>query len=194
MKNKSLLYIHGLASSGASSTVENLVMFLPDIKIVAPDLPINPQNALSLLHDICRTELPDIIIGTSMGGMFAQQMRGYKKILVNPAFHVSGFMRKNIGTHIFFNPRKDGNQNFEITESLCDAYESIEKYQFENIDEQEKQKTWALFGTDDTLVNCQEEYLAYYDQFQLFEGEHRLNKIVIVDNVIPLIQQVINAK
>lgn len=43
-----------------------------------------------------------------MGGMFAGQLRGYRKILVNPAFHVSEFMRTQIGVHEFLNPRQDG--------------------------------------------------------------------------------------
>lgn len=61
-----------------------------------------------------------------MGGMFAGQLRGYRKILVNPAFHVSEFMRTQIGVHEFLNPRQDGKTQYEITSELCDAYQAIE--------------------------------------------------------------------
>ena len=114
MTNKKILYIHGLSSSGASSTVVSLRQLLPELIVLSPDLPINPFDALELLHDICQTEKPDLIIGTSMGGMFAQQMHGYKKILVNPAFHVSEFMRMNIGVQSFMNPRVDGVNQYGI--------------------------------------------------------------------------------
>ena len=50
-----------------------------------------------------------------MGGMFAGQLRGYRQILVNPAFHVSEFMRTQIGVHEFLNPRQDGKTQYEIT-------------------------------------------------------------------------------
>ena len=100
MKQK-ILYIHGLSSSGSSSTAKNLRMFCPNYEILSPDLPILPDEALDMLRSLCKKEHPNIIIGTSMGGMFAGQLRGYRKILVNPAFHVSEFMRTQIGVHEF---------------------------------------------------------------------------------------------
>lgn len=122
MRNK-ILYIHGLSSSGSSSTTRNLQALLPDYSVLSPDLPVAPQEALDMLWHLCELEQPQLIIGTSMGGMFAQQLRGYKKILVNPAFHVSEFMRTQIGVHEFLNPRRNGETHYEITSDLCDAYQ-----------------------------------------------------------------------
>ncbi|MEG1523336.1 MAG: YqiA/YcfP family alpha/beta fold hydrolase, partial [Bacteroidales bacterium] len=82
---KNILYIHGLSSSGRSATVATLGQLMPDVRIIAPDLPVNPTEALTLLNEICQQHQPCIVIGTSMGGMFAQQLRGLSKILVNPA-------------------------------------------------------------------------------------------------------------
>ena len=80
-----LLYVHGLSSSGASSTVGNLKKLLSvEDTVIAPDLPIDPKKAVELLSQICQKEQPDIIVGTSMGGMFAQKLRGYPKLLINP--------------------------------------------------------------------------------------------------------------
>ena len=76
MKNK-ILYIHGLSSSGASSTAQKLRENLPDFNVLSPDLPIHPDEALALLHSVCEAEKPQILIGTSMGGMLAQQIRGF---------------------------------------------------------------------------------------------------------------------
>ena len=50
-----------------------------------------------------------------MGGMFAQQLYDCKKIIVNPAFHVSRTMRKQIGICPFLNPRKDSAITYTIT-------------------------------------------------------------------------------
>jgi len=46
MKNNKLLYIHGLSSSGNSNTAKNLAFLLPNVEILAPDLPIKPIEAL----------------------------------------------------------------------------------------------------------------------------------------------------
>ena len=192
MKTKKFLYIHGLSSSGNSSTAKNLAQLLPDMEIIAPDLPINPVEAIRLLQEICKSELPDILIGTSMGGMFAQQMHGYKKILVNPAFHVSEFMRKNIGVQAFLNLRKDSATTYEVTNSLCDKYFEMENSQFIGITPFDIENTYALFGEKDELVNCHTEYLQYYKKFEGFSGAHRLTFNDVQDLVVPLVKKILN--
>ena len=42
------------------------------------------DETLNSLIKLCADENPDIIVGTSMGGMYAQQMRGFKRICINP--------------------------------------------------------------------------------------------------------------
>lgn len=185
---RKIIYVHGLSSSGDSRTAKSLAGLLPEYRIIAPDLPIDPQEALNLLHRICSQENPDLVIGTSMGGMFAQLLRDYKKILINPSFHVSESMRKIIGQQKFLNKRKDGVQLYEITKELCDAYKQIEKNQFDNITIYDKASTWALFGEKDNLVNGKEEYLLYYNQYQMFDGEHRLSQADIENVLMPLIK------
>lgn len=188
---RKILYIHGLSSSGNSRTANTLSALLPEDKIISPDLPIAPQKSLNLLYEICAAKHPDLLIGTSMGGMFAQQIRGYKKILINPAFHVSEFMRKNIGTQAFLNKRKDGIQNYEITTELCDAYLEMENKQFDNITSFDKENTYAFFGEQDELVNCYEEYHKYYEHCMWFFGGHRLKTEDIEEYILPLINDII---
>ena len=84
-----LIYFHGFASSGASGTVELLRNLLPQATVIAPDIPVDPIEALPMLKQLCEEEQPDIIVGTSMGGMYVQQMRGFLRICVNPAFNMS---------------------------------------------------------------------------------------------------------
>lgn len=44
-----ILYVHGLSSSGHSGTAGNLRKLLPEVVVYSPDLPVNPEEALSLL-------------------------------------------------------------------------------------------------------------------------------------------------
>lgn len=187
--SKKLLYIHGLSSSGMSATAGTLRKLLPEYEVLSPDLPVIPQQALFMLKELCDRKCPQLIIGTSMGGMFAQLLKGYKKILVNPAFHVSEFMRTIIGRQEFLNPRQDGETHFEITHELCDAYQKLESRQFENITDFDIKYTYALFGKNDTLVNGADEYKSFYMNAEWFDGGHRLDNTVIENILVPLIKR-----
>ena len=108
-----IVYFHGFGSSGASGTVETLRNLLPDATIIAPDIPIDPVEALPFLKKLCEDEQPDIVVGTSMGGMYAQQMRGFVRICVNPALNMSTMSSVlKTGEHKFFNRRKDNQKTF----------------------------------------------------------------------------------
>ncbi len=190
MENK-IIYVHGLSSSGATASAQNIQALLPQYQVVAPDMPLPPQQALQLLTDLVAELQPVLVVGTSMGAMFTQQLHGQTKILINPAFHVSQLMRKNLGTQPFFNPRKDGVMTFDITPQLCDAYEIMEKHQFDKVTAYDQEHTYGFFGTHDEMVNCQEEFSRYYPHKVLFEGEHRLNPEVIERDLVPLIQSIL---
>ena len=45
-----MLYFHGLASSGATQTAEYLRAKLPNMEVISPDIPLNPTEALEMLH------------------------------------------------------------------------------------------------------------------------------------------------
>ena len=171
-----ILYIHGLSSSGSSGTADRLRRYLPNDVVIAPDLPIEPLEALTMLQELVIQEKIDLVIGTSMGGMFAQKLRGYNKILVNPSFHVSRSMRNKIGVNEFFSPRANGDTHYEITEELCDSYEEMERSQFDGITDKERELTLGLFGSADNVVDCSEEYKLYYSRHGSFRGGHRLSE------------------
>ena len=69
MVGKKIIYVHGFMSAGSSHTVQILREYMPEATVIAPDLPIHPEEAMELLRNLVNTEKPDLIIGTSMGGM-----------------------------------------------------------------------------------------------------------------------------
>ena len=108
-KGKKILYVHGFGSSGQSGTVTRISEVFPNTTVIAPDLPIRPQEAMDLLRETCDKENPDLVIGTSMGGMYAEMLYGYDRILVNPALQMGDTMKDHgmIGAQHFSNPRQD---------------------------------------------------------------------------------------
>lgn len=187
-----ILYIHGFSSSGSSFTPRTLGRLMPEATVISPDLPLDPQEALSMLHELCKSEQPDIVVGTSMGGMFAQQMHGYPKILVNPSFQVSKVMKLNKGVNNFMFPRADGVQTFEVTDELIKRYEAMEEEQFDHVEMIDLDITWAMFGTRDNIVNARDEYEKHYDNYIIFDGEHMLHRRDIEHELIPLINNILN--
>ena len=185
---KNIIYFHGLSSSGNSRTGNQLRQLFPDANVITPDIPVSPSEALPKLRELLAALDPNdtVVVGTSMGGMYAQQMHGYKRILVNPAFHVSRRLRETLGqTKPFHSPREDGATEFPVTEDLVNDFLEMESRQFDNAGGD----VFALFGTKDTTVNCKDEYLKYYSDFRDFDGEHRLSPENVKNVVAPLIRE-----
>ena len=192
-----IIYFHGFGSSHASGTVEILRRELVNDEIMAPDIPVDPANALPYLKELCQAEQPDLVIGTSMGGMYAQQMRDFKRILVNPAFTMSTMSKTfRTGEFRFFNGRYDGAKTFRITKDIIQHHNQMERLQFKNITAEQKETCWCLVGLHDTAVTNAEvlfkkNYLA--DHVLRFDGEHQLNEKVIKKVLIPLVEKLRDA-
>lgn len=167
------LFLHGLASSGAFKTAASLHHLLRPCDVISPDIPIDPDEALGMLEAICNEEHPDLVVGHSMGGFWAQMLRGYRKILINPAFHPSKIMRTMTGEMKYLSPRRDGALSFTISEELCDRYLALEQHQFDGIVPTEISMTRAMFADEDEIVNCLEEFESHYPGCSVrYHGRH----------------------
>ena len=157
-----ILFIHGLASSGAYKMASSLRILLRPCEVVAPDVPIDPDEALRMLRDLCASERPDLVVGLSLGGFWAQKLRGERKILVNPDFHVSRLLRTRIGENEYLSPRADGAETFLIDEGICSRYEALERAQFDLLPSVEQDLTKGMFALQDEIVRCGDEFERHY--------------------------------
>lgn len=191
MVGKKILYVHGFASSGSTGTVKTMRVLLPKAEVIAPDLPVDPHEAMALLNDICQKENPSLIIGTSMGGMYTELLKGYDRIVVNPAFHLADTILKNngLGRQEFHNPRKDGQTSFLVNKGLLEDFRDVSSKCFQNVEE-DKGEVWGLFGLKDNLVNCFDEFYSHYSNALHFDGEHYLNDHTFIHSVLPVIQRI----
>jgi predicted esterase YcpF (UPF0227 family) len=190
MAGKTVLYCHGFGSSGQSGTVTRLRTVMPQAKVIAPDLPIDPHEAIALLHRICNEEHPDLIIGTSMGGMYAEQLRGFDRICINPALEIAETMKAHgmTGTQQFQNPRLDGIQEFYVDKALVKAYRDVSEQRFVGLTDEDRQHVWGLFGDRDDLVDTFDMFCQHYSQATHFHGEHRMDDQSYMHSVMPVIQ------
>ncbi len=190
MAGRKIMYVHGFMSSAQSGTVKLIRDSLPEAEVVAYDLPLHPAEAMELLHNKCETDKPDLIIGTSMGGMYTEMLYGFDRICVNPAFEMGETMRENgmIGHQTFMNPRADGVQDFIVTKALVKEYRDTTLECFKGASEDEQSRVFGLFGDNDPVVHTYDVFRSHYRQAIRFHGEHRMDDKVFIDSVVPVIR------
>ena len=191
---KKILYLHGFGSSGASGTVELLGRTFGEVAtVLAPDIPVDPSEALPMLKKLARVELPDLIIGTSMGGMYAQQLHGFLRICVNPSFWLS---QKHdilfVGKHRWLNRRLNGETEFEVTKETVEHFRDMEAHQFDGVTEEDRTLCHGLFGDEDDTILASEMRPVFEQHHpgmsHVFPGGHRMNAHVVVHTLVPYIR------
>lgn len=200
---KKILFAHGFASSGASGTVMTLRQMLyhsaasdtgDEVRVIAPDLPVMPLESMEMLRQLAADEQPDLILGTSMGAFYAEQLRGFRRILVNPSFQMARLLTfGGMGRQEFRNKRADGAHDFKVDKEMIAQFRTLEKESFKGIDAEEKGRVWGLFGDKDKKVNHQKDFIKHYgrEHFIVFDGEHFLNDKVLSRSVLPVVRQVL---
>ena len=189
-----MMYVHGFASSGSSGTVMALRHHLPHWQVIAPDLPVDPFEALELLRSIVEREKPEIVVGTSMGGMYTQQLWGVPRVVVNPSFEMSrSLLFGKMGRNKYTSKRQDGATEFRIDKAVVERFKLMEKEQFAGINELEKQLVIGLFGDKDPVVHFQPLMASLYgeERCRWFSGEHRLNDKIVKNTLLPLLQELL---
>ena len=161
---------------------------LPSATVVAEDIPVHPAEGFDMLQRMAETEHPDLIIGTSMGGMYTEMLYGFDRILINPAFKIADTMGAHgmTGKQVFQNPRKDGIQEFLVTKSMVKEYHDMQENCFSQ--KEDPHRVWGLFGDEDPLVHTFPLFMEHYTQGISFHGEHRTNDKIFVNSVIPVIR------
>lgn len=197
MERRKMMYVHGFASSGSSGTVMSLRRHLPDWQVIAPDLPVDPFEALELLRGIVEKEQPEIVVGTSMGGMYVQQLWGVPRVVVNPSFEMSrSLLFGKMGRNKYMSKRQDGATEFRIDKAVVERFKLMEKEQFAGVNEREKELVVGLFGDKDQVVHFQPLMAELYgeERCRWFSGEHRLNDDIVKKILIPLLRELIPEK
>ena len=194
-----LLYIHGFASAGSTGTATHLrnMLYEYGVQVLSPDIPTSPLQAIEFLTQFVAEQQPDIVVGTSMGAMYAERIYGIPRILVNPSFHMSRtLLFRGMGRQEFLNKRQDGATDFMVDKAMIAEFKELEKTTFSGVTPEEKEIVWGLFGKNDKFVNCQPDFKKAYGSahFRLFDGEHHLNDTVLKRDILPLVKDILKIK
>lgn len=190
MVGKKIIYVHGFMSAGSTHTAQILRDYMPQATVIAPDLPIHPEEAMELLRNLVKTENPDLIIGTSMGGMYTEMLYGVDRICVNPAFQMGSTITESnmMGKQVYQNERQDGEKEVIVTKALVKEYKEMTEQCFAQVTEEEQLKVFGLFGDEDPIVHTFDLFSEHYTQAIRFHGEHRLIEKAIFHYLMPVIR------
>lgn len=103
---QTVLYLHGFASSSRSEksvlTQTYFRQYLPQVKLLTPDLPYTPAAAMAAIDTALDGNEPNAIIGSSLGGFLATCLAerfGCRAALINPAVAPHNVLSRFLGEY-----------------------------------------------------------------------------------------------
>ena len=200
---KTIIFLHGFFASGScipakalKESFESVDWHKPncEVRVLTPDLPVHPNEALKIIRELCDKEKPDLLVGNSCGSFYAQMVApliGVPALLGNPHFKMTEFLKEHIGEHEYKSPRADENQHFTIDESLIDEFAELEAHQFDCTTPYYKDKIWGIFGEQDSIAHFESTFLEFYNNAFHFPGAHTPTADEVRTWYVPLIQKML---
>ena len=145
------LYVHGMGSGAKSGTKSSLGHYLDGYEWLSPELPVEPAEAMVILEDYVKVFSPELIAGTSLGGLYLLYLDAPEatKVAINPTYNIETTLRRiGYGKHPFHCEREDGATEYTIDEPLVKRYMSVR----DDHTPVPSKRMVALFSTDDELV------------------------------------------
>lgn len=190
-----IVYLHGFASSGTSPKVDALRERFGDDKVLAPDLPFDPEKVMTMIDDVVDDFVKNrekneklIFVGTSLGAFYANFFGHWYDcpiVLVNPSSNPSESLKKRLGSNINYVT----NEEFMVSIAHLDKLASMRKYIVENY----SGALISLFAARDDSVISLESMLENFPftskTIVMNDGGHRFTKYwdLVVDRVAELV-------
>lgn len=187
------IYVHGLASGANAATGKILSKRFSNFNWITTDFGEDLAANVRQLNECIKEHKPQLIIGTSMGGLtlLYADAPDAVKIAINPALSIADCVRNTIGLgrHKYFCKRLDGATEFELTEEMCKGYEAYIAAHKPSLGK----SSYAVFATHDELLGDEASVVAQkivgdcgYKVLVDPEGAHRIkpSTIDLIDNEI----------
>ena len=192
---KKILYVHGLGGSGNGRIATLLRNNLPEYEIDAPEIPIQPKQALEFIRDTIRDNDYDLLVGSSLGAYYLITCGcSRKKFLINPAIKAGEYIEKFIGRGIqtVNSVREDGVEEYVIDDKFIDDLKDMSSIIL--VDDEEYWITRCVVSPEDELFGSQNADICqelYVDHTSIIHSSHRVEDEVVISDIIPRIREFI---
>lgn len=175
------IYVHGLGSGAASTTVHTVRKVFPEYEWIAIEVNENPFESVEKINAIVSEFKPALLMGTSLGGyyVFYAEAPCATKVICNPAMNIAELIRSKIGfgTYSYFVERQDGKTEYTLDEAVCRRFTEYSR----SHKALSGTKNYALFAVHDELIgdaNVLDNMALVFDTgYKLLldsKGRHRL--------------------
>ena len=198
-----ILYIHGLGSGKNSETPKRLEEAMPEAKVLHPEIPIDPTEAMRFLEDNFLNDTSiDLVVGSSLGGFYSLLLKHHRKLLANPALFADEDIEKGIGLGVqaFLSERENGAKTYVIDEAFIRGLAKVRDKIFYAdplhpgmpVPEQ-IENTWAIFARNDELLAHHDDFCHLFRPDHAFrmKGEHRVSEENMRKDIVPLIRRIL---
>ena len=146
------IYVHGLGSGAASTTVRTVCKIFYEYEWTAIEVNENPFESIEKIDAVVNEFKPSLLMGTSLGGyyVFYADAPCVTKVICNPAMNIAELIRSKIGfgTYSYFVERQDGNTEYTLDEAVCRRFlEYSKKHKAVS-----GARNYALFSVHDELI------------------------------------------
>jgi predicted esterase YcpF (UPF0227 family) len=175
-----ILYLHGFRSSPQSTKARQLREYMEakglGAKLICPDLPISPREAIAMTEKIvAAANEPLTLVGSSLGGFYATWLTEHYwqkikcAVLINPAVGAHLLLTEHIGHHSNYHTGED----FEFTQAYVDELSALNVPLIEHPD-----RYWLLVETGDEVLDYTLAVSKYQDARQtvLTGGDHSFTR------------------
>ena len=166
-----ILYLHGFGSCGKSNKSMTLMEYFGEDKVISPNLPYEPEQAVDFASKLIQEEQVSLLIGSSLGGFYATQLAEkfqLPAVLLNPSVQPWRTLSPYVGWQ----------------ERFCDgvAFEFKEVYltQLEKLETMPKNSRYLLLlQSEDEVLDYRVAKERYQDHRVIVEygGNHRFENI-----------------
>lgn len=176
------IYVHGLGSGAASTTIHIIRKDFPKYEWIAAEVNENPYESVAKLNSMVK----EFLMGTSLGGyyLFYTDAPQAVKIICNPAMNIETVIREKIGLgkHTYSVERENGESEFVLDEEVCDRFEEYR----EATPAIAGVRNYAVFSAHDELIgdsssldNMAMAFDAGYSILIDAKGGHRLRNTTL---------------
>jgi predicted esterase YcpF (UPF0227 family) len=119
-----ILFIHGFASCGLGQKSRLLTEHFGRDRVLAPDLPYAPAEAVTFLDRLLDEQSVEMLVGSSLGGYYATWLNRERRIpsvLINPAVRPWELL----GDHLGPQQRWCDGQDFEFTAAHVEQLKAL---------------------------------------------------------------------